>query len=163
MPSLRICRAKPPHPHTPSWRAQDKQPPVPYRTVKSANAISPSSSVTRSVSNWQLLRKLRAHYRLHTSPQLYVRCSGLATWHERVYFYWSSGLLLVRTVTVSLSVASINDESRLPTSVLFAVPTDGYNMEVSTHAMPNGLGFRSRQNKMTSPKCPDRPWGPPSG
>ena len=69
----------------------------------------------------------------------------------------------MRTVTVSLSVASINDESRLPTSVLFAVPTDGYNMEVSTHAMPNGLGFRSRQKQVTSPKCPDRPWGPPSG
>jgi hypothetical protein len=70
---------------------------------------------------------------------------------------------MVRTVTVSLSVASINDESRLPTSVLFAVPTDGYNMEVSTHATPNGLGFRSRQKQVTSPKCPDRPWGPPSG
>jgi len=69
----------------------------------------------------------------------------------------------VRTVTVSLSVASINDESRLPTSVLFAVPTDGYNIEVSTHAMPNGLGFRSRQKQVTTPKCSDRPWGPPSG
>jgi len=64
---------------------------------------------------------------------------------------------------VSLSVASINDESRLPTSVLFAVPTDGYNVEVSTHATPNGLGFRSRQKQVTSPKCPDRPWGPSSG
>jgi hypothetical protein len=52
---------------------------------------------------------------------------------------------LVRTVTVSLSVASINDESRLSTSVLFAVPADGYNMEVSTSAMTSGLGFRSRQ------------------
>jgi len=66
---------------------------------------------------------------------------------------------MVRTVTVSFSVVSLNDESRLLTSVLFAVPTDGYNMEVSRHAMPNG----SRQQQVTSRKCPDRPWGPPSG
>jgi hypothetical protein len=32
---------------------------------------------------------------------------------------------------MSLSVASINDESHLPKSVLFAVPTGGYNVEVS--------------------------------
>jgi hypothetical protein len=66
---------------------------------------------------------------------------------------------MVRTVTVSFSVVSINDESRLPTSVLFAVPTDGYNMEVSRHAMPNGF----REQQVTSPKRPDRAWGPPSG
>ena len=65
-----------------------------------------------------------------------IHCSGLASWYERVYFYWSFGFLLARTVTVSLSVAGINDESRLPKSVLFAVPADGYNVEVSTHAVP---------------------------
>jgi hypothetical protein len=65
-----------------------------------------------------------------------VHCSGLESWYERVYFYWSFGFLLARTVTVSLSVAGINDESRLPKSVLFAVPAEGYNVEVSTHAVP---------------------------
>jgi hypothetical protein len=80
-----------------------------------------------------------------------LHCSRLASWYERVYFYWSFGFLLVRTVTVSLSVAGINDESRLPQSVLYAVPTDGYNVEVS---MPcpisyglDGLGFKSWHSK----------------
>jgi hypothetical protein len=60
-----------------------------------------------------------------------THCSRLAKWYERVYIYWSFGFLILRTVTMSLSVTSINDESHLPKSVLFAVPTGGYNVEVS--------------------------------
>ncbi|XP_023708030.1 gustatory receptor for sugar taste 64f [Cryptotermes secundus] len=63
--------------------------------------------------------------------QLFNTLGRLAKWYERVYFYWSFGFLILRTVTMSLSVASINDESHLPRSVLFAVPARGYNVEVS--------------------------------
>lgn len=48
----------------------------------------------------------------------------------RVYFLYSFGFLLLRTVSVSLYAASVNESSKEPTSLLLSVSTDVYNVEV---------------------------------
>ncbi|XP_021936077.1 gustatory receptor for sugar taste 64f-like isoform X2 [Zootermopsis nevadensis] len=83
--------------------------------------------------------------------QLFNSLNPLKNWYERVYFYWSFGFLLLRTATVSLSVAGINDESRLPRVLMYALPSDSYNDEVSRfqqlvttcHVALTGLSFFS--------------------
>ncbi|KAK3912603.1 Gustatory receptor for sugar taste 64e [Frankliniella fusca] len=50
-------------------------------------------------------------------------------WYN-LYFIYSFGYMLLRTVLVSLFAASVNDQSRRPLRVLFAVPAEGYTHEV---------------------------------
>lgn len=49
---------------------------------------------------------------------------------ERVYFFFSFGFLIMRTVSVSLYGAWINDESKKPIAILNSVPSFVYNLEV---------------------------------
>lgn len=49
---------------------------------------------------------------------------------ERVYFFFSFGFLILRTVCVSLYGAWINDESKKPIAILNSVPSFVYNLEV---------------------------------
>lgn len=49
---------------------------------------------------------------------------------ERIYFYWSFGLLIIRTVCLCLFGAKVNDESTKPMLVLNSVSSDIYNLEV---------------------------------
>lgn len=47
-----------------------------------------------------------------------------------VYFCFSFGFLIARTATVSLSAASVHDESLLPAPVLYSVSASSYSTEV---------------------------------
>lgn len=47
-----------------------------------------------------------------------------------VYFCFSFGFLIARTSTVSLSAASVHDESLLPAPVLYSVSASSYSTEV---------------------------------
>ena len=49
---------------------------------------------------------------------------------QSVYFYWSLGNLLLRTVAMALYAASVYDESRVAKDVLYAVPAHNYQVEV---------------------------------
>ena len=49
---------------------------------------------------------------------------------QSVYFYWSFGNLLLRTVAMALYAASVYDESRVAKDVLYAVPAHNYQVEV---------------------------------
>ncbi|CAH1369044.1 unnamed protein product, partial [Tenebrio molitor] len=49
---------------------------------------------------------------------------------ERFYFYWSFGLLILRTVCLCLIGAKVNDESIKPLPILNSVPSDIYNIEI---------------------------------
>lgn len=57
-------------------------------------------------------------------------CSPLDGVINTVYFCWSFGFVLFRTVTLSLYAASIYDESLLPKRVLYDVPPESYRGEV---------------------------------
>lgn len=50
---------------------------------------------------------------------------------ETVYFFYSFGFLLARTIAVSLYAAWINDESKKPLEVLNSIPSEHYCTEVS--------------------------------
>ncbi|KAJ1528361.1 hypothetical protein ONE63_006780 [Megalurothrips usitatus] len=50
-------------------------------------------------------------------------------WYN-LYFSYSFGYMLLRTVLVSLFAASVNDQSRRPLPVLFGVPAEGFSHEV---------------------------------
>lgn len=62
-------------------------------------------------------------YRIDFRPR-----SGMA---ETVYFFYSFGFILARTIAVSLYAAWINDESRKPLEVLHSIPSGYYSTEVS--------------------------------
>nr|XP_015836175.1 PREDICTED: gustatory receptor for sugar taste 64e-like isoform X1 [Tribolium castaneum] len=49
---------------------------------------------------------------------------------ERIYFYWSFGFLIVRTVCLCLFGGKVNDESTQPMLVLNSVSADVYNLEI---------------------------------
>ncbi|XP_068902815.1 gustatory receptor 5a for trehalose-like [Tenebrio molitor] len=49
---------------------------------------------------------------------------------ERLYFYWSFGLLILRTVCLCLFGAKVNDESTKPILILNSVPSNVYNLEI---------------------------------
>lgn len=49
---------------------------------------------------------------------------------ERVYFFFSFGFLIIRTIFVSLYGAWVNDESKKPIPILNSVPSSVYNIEV---------------------------------
>lgn len=53
-------------------------------------------------------------------------------WVQKVYFGFSFGFLVLRTISVALYAAWINDESKEPAPVLYSVPSSVYNIEVST-------------------------------
>lgn len=50
---------------------------------------------------------------------------------EKIYFCFSFGFLIFRTVAVSLYAAQINDASKEPSVILQSVPSSIYNTEVS--------------------------------
>lgn len=50
---------------------------------------------------------------------------------ETVYFFYSFGFILARTIAVSLYAAWINDESKKPLEVLNSIPSEHYCTEVS--------------------------------
>ncbi|XP_025832380.1 gustatory receptor for sugar taste 64e-like [Agrilus planipennis] len=50
---------------------------------------------------------------------------------EKVYFFFSFGFLIMRTLCVSLYGASVNDESNEPTDILFNLPSKRYNIEIA--------------------------------
>ncbi|XP_069700808.1 uncharacterized protein [Periplaneta americana] len=50
---------------------------------------------------------------------------------DTTYFCWSFGFLLFRMLAMSLTAASIYDESRQPKEVLYSVPAENYQFEVS--------------------------------
>lgn len=56
------------------------------------------------------------------------------TFFETVYFWFSLLFLMSRAMLVSLSAARINDESKYPASILRAIPSEGYDAEVSSRA-----------------------------
>lgn len=47
-----------------------------------------------------------------------------------IYVWWSLLYLIGRTLLVSVTAASINDEARKPIEVLQLVPVEGYKVEV---------------------------------
>ncbi|KAJ3633593.1 hypothetical protein MTP99_010531 [Tenebrio molitor] len=49
---------------------------------------------------------------------------------ERLYFYWSFGLLIFRTICLCLFGAKVNDESTKPLLVLTSVSSSVYNLEI---------------------------------
>lgn len=49
---------------------------------------------------------------------------------QSVYFYWSFGNLLLRTVAMALYAGNVYDESRVAKDVLYAVPARNYQVEV---------------------------------
>ncbi|KAJ3654538.1 hypothetical protein Zmor_013717 [Zophobas morio] len=49
---------------------------------------------------------------------------------ERIYFYWSFGFLIVRTISLCLFGAQVNDESTKPMLVLNSVSSSVYNLEI---------------------------------
>ncbi|PNF40292.1 hypothetical protein B7P43_G05776 [Cryptotermes secundus] len=63
--------------------------------------------------------------------QLLNSLSPLGGIINTVYFCWSFGFVLFRTVTLSLYAASIYDESLKPKRVLYDVPPESYHLEVS--------------------------------
>ncbi|KAJ9573598.1 hypothetical protein L9F63_009014, partial [Diploptera punctata] len=50
---------------------------------------------------------------------------------ETIYFYWSFGFVLFRTIMVSLFAANINDESQYAKEVIYSIPSENYGTEVS--------------------------------
>ncbi|XP_011689863.1 PREDICTED: gustatory receptor for sugar taste 64f-like isoform X2 [Wasmannia auropunctata] len=50
---------------------------------------------------------------------------------RKIYFCYSFGFLLARTMAVSLYAASVHDESRLPAPILYSVSGSSYSNEVS--------------------------------
>ena len=59
-----------------------------------------------------------------------------------VYFCWSFGFLLFRTVTLSLYASRIYDESLLPKRVLYDVPPEDYKVEVRKNVIVKFNFFR---------------------
>jgi len=49
---------------------------------------------------------------------------------RKIYFCFSFGFLLARTMAVSLYAASVHDESRLPAPILYSVSGSSYSNEV---------------------------------
>ncbi|KAK0172241.1 hypothetical protein PV328_005586 [Microctonus aethiopoides] len=62
--------------------------------------------------------------------QLMYSFDGMASIVRTIYFCFSFGFLLGRTAAVSLSAASVHDESLLPAPVLYSVNTSSYSTEV---------------------------------
>lgn len=60
---------------------------------------------------------------------------------EKLYFFFSFGFLIVRTVSVSIYGAWINDESKKPITILNSVPSHVYNLEVSSARKKNILPY----------------------
>lgn len=49
---------------------------------------------------------------------------------EKAYYFYSFGFLLLRTASVTLYGAWVNDESKKPIDRLYSVPPQQYNIEV---------------------------------
>ncbi|KAF7989424.1 hypothetical protein HCN44_008098 [Aphidius gifuensis] len=74
---------------------------------------------------------------LSFGTNLYFICIQLMNSFDRmpnvtrtVYFCFSFGFLIARTATVSLSAASVHDESLLPAPVLYSVSASSYSTEI---------------------------------
>ncbi|KAL5291382.1 Gr64e.2 family protein [Megaselia abdita] len=61
--------------------------------------------------------------------QLYHSVTPSNSWIRSVYFWYSLGFLLGRTVLVSATAANINDESKKPIKVLQLIPPSCYQSE----------------------------------
>ncbi|XP_065163157.1 gustatory receptor for sugar taste 64e-like [Atheta coriaria] len=49
---------------------------------------------------------------------------------EKIYFFFSFGFLISRTISVSLYAAWVNDESKKPLLILNSIPSHLYNLEI---------------------------------
>ncbi|XP_034232466.1 gustatory receptor for sugar taste 64e-like [Thrips palmi] len=56
---------------------------------------------------------------------------GSNSWLSTIYFFYSFGFLLGRTIMVTLITARINDLSKEGLTALFSCPSDTYNVEVA--------------------------------
>jgi len=66
----------------------------------------------------------------NSSKQMAVSFRHYVSTIQSVYFYWSFVNLLLRTIAMALSAASVYDESRVAKDVLYAVPAHNYQVEV---------------------------------
>lgn len=62
-----------------------------------------------------------------------VRCAfrQIQTAIEGVYFFFSFGFLICRSIAVSIYASWINEESRQPIHFLHSLPSELYNIEVN--------------------------------
>lgn len=60
---------------------------------------------------------------------------------DKIYFYFSFGFLIIRTVCVSLYGAWIHDESQKPLPLLNSVSSDVYSVEVKIKTLKFGGPF----------------------
>lgn len=58
---------------------------------------------------------------------------------ERIYFIYSFGFLITRTVAVSLFAAQVDSESKQPFDLLTSLPHDIDNIEVEMYALPGDI------------------------
>ncbi|KAJ3653903.1 hypothetical protein Zmor_013129 [Zophobas morio] len=68
------------------------------------------------------------------TSQLYWSLSHKSTAIESIYFYFSFGLLVLRTVAVILFASNINDESKKSMSYLLSLNSDAYSSEIERFA-----------------------------
>lgn len=78
----------------------------------------------------QLYKSLKYYVDENLTVPLMFYCRRRETVLESVYFFFSFGLLLARTVAVCLYAASVNDESKKPLRYMYTVPSSMYNEEV---------------------------------
>ncbi|KAF5297659.1 hypothetical protein FQA39_LY11990 [Lamprigera yunnana] len=62
--------------------------------------------------------------------QLFNSLRQMKDTFEKVYFFFSFGFMILRTVSVSMYGASIYDESKEPISILNSISSDVYNVEI---------------------------------
>ncbi|XP_015369416.1 PREDICTED: gustatory receptor for sugar taste 64f-like isoform X3 [Diuraphis noxia] len=116
------------------------------KLVSVKGKVLPSTYWRKSRETYNLLAALTQDLDEFLSPvillsfanNLYFIClqllNSLKPMHnvwEAVYFVFSFTYLVGRTCAVSLYAASINDQSKKPKSILFAVPTESYGVEVA--------------------------------
>ncbi|XP_063918413.1 gustatory receptor for sugar taste 64e-like [Zophobas morio] len=68
------------------------------------------------------------------TSQLYWSLSHKSTAIESIYFFFSFGLLVLRTVAVILFASNINDESKKSMSYLLSLNSDAYSSEIERFA-----------------------------
>lgn len=82
--------------------------------------------------------------------RLNIFSSEDSTFVQRLYFIYSFGFLVARTVSVTLNASEINEESQKPTALLLSIPTEIYNVEVHkitsiVFEKKNGILFVDRE------------------
>ncbi|KAF5297014.1 hypothetical protein FQA39_LY12228 [Lamprigera yunnana] len=82
--------------------------------------------------------------------QLFHTLKGIEDPLGKVYFYFSFGFLLARTVCVCLYGAWINDESKRPLLTLSTVSSNIYNIEVRSSPVKSKFSFRPKIKKSST-------------